>query len=283
MEQSKLHDVELWLAGSILHTNSQRPGAIANISLTECKKATVGSTTKASIRVSKHKTNTTGSARLTVKGALLERLTEYLQHIRPLLPEGPLLFPNARGKPFDHLSRSVKKLGERFGKKLHTATEGRHTAATATAMSCCDEDRDAVATAMSHSWNTQNRYYVERKSREQAEKGFEILECLRRGLTEPKTKKRTPYSPEEDETIKMYIESYRRTGCAECRRVQTASSQPSPGPKPQAGSGQGQAIDQGETCSPGLIIPYCTRLLGCLHLSVICLVYTLNHFIISCS
>ena len=58
---------------------------------------------------------------------------------------------------------------------------------------------------MSHSRNTQNIYYVNRKSREQAEKGFDILEGLRRGQTEPKTQKRVPYSPEEEETISPHL------------------------------------------------------------------------------
>ena len=146
VEPSNLHGVELWLAGSILHTNSQRAGAVANITVAEYEKAAAGKTVKAMIHVSKHKTKTTGSAMITIKGALLEQLANYLQYLRPLLPDGPLLFPNKRGNPFDHLSQSVKQLGERFGLKLPTATEGRHTAATATAISCSDQDRDAVAT-----------------------------------------------------------------------------------------------------------------------------------------
>ena len=208
VDHSHLHDVELWLAGSILHTNSQRPGAITNITVAECEKATAGKTAKATIRVTKHKTKTTGSAMVTVKGALLEQLAAYLQYLHPLLPEGPLLFPNARGKPFDHFSRSVKQLGERFGMKMPTATEGRHTAATATAKSCSDQDRDAVATTMSHSRQTQMTYYVNLKSREQAEKGFDILQDLRRGQTTPKAQKRVPYTPEEEETTALYFESY---------------------------------------------------------------------------
>lgn len=68
VDNSALHDTELWLAGCLLHTNSQRPGAIANKAALQCEKGI--SKTKAVIRVTKHKTQTTGSAMLITSGTL---------------------------------------------------------------------------------------------------------------------------------------------------------------------------------------------------------------------
>ncbi len=65
VDNNALHNARLWLAGCLLHTNSQRPGAIANMTTLQCKKGL--SKSKASIRVTEHQTRTTGSTMLTVK------------------------------------------------------------------------------------------------------------------------------------------------------------------------------------------------------------------------
>jgi hypothetical protein len=167
------------------------------------------------IRVQQHKTKTTGSAMITVKGALLEWLSQYLQHLRPLLPDSPILFPNARGNPFDHLSRKVQQLGERYNLKLPTATEGRHTAATA--MKCSDQERDAVALTMSHSRAVQMSYYVNLKSKEEASKGFDILQGLRQGKLAADTKpKRVPYSIDRRNKLKSGNSQPSFTAAAHC-------------------------------------------------------------------
>ena len=208
VDPAGLRDVQLWLMGCLLHANSQRPGAVANMTIRQCKKGTTGKST-GMILVTKHKTGTTGSAMITVKAPVLGFLVDYLEHLRPLLPECELAFPNSRGKPFDHLSRQVKQLGDRFGLTLPTATEARHAAATATAKKCTDQERDAVATTMSHSRQTQMAYYVNLKCKEEAERGFDILQGLRQGQKATSaTKSRVQYTPDEVETIALYFENY---------------------------------------------------------------------------
>ena len=206
-----LHTVEVWLAGCLLLTNHQRPGAITNMCCDEFERAmSTKDPTSATIRVRNHKTATTGRAMVTARGVLLQSLTEYVQHLRPLLPDSPLLFPNKMGKPFDHLSRHVQQLGEKFSLQLPNATDSRHTAATATAMSCSDQDRDAVATAMSHSRKTQQNYYVNLKSKQEAARGFQVLEDLRQGhkTASKERKPRVEYSKEDVQTIALYFDSY---------------------------------------------------------------------------
>lgn len=84
-------------------------------------------------------------------------IDEYITHLRPLLTESTLLFPNREGKPVDHLSRHVTKLGKKYGTTVPTATESQRAAATAVS----EEDqqrRKAVVNMMSHSMQTQQRY-----------------------------------------------------------------------------------------------------------------------------
>jgi hypothetical protein len=144
-------------------------------------------------------------------------------YLRPLLPDSPLLFPNRARNVFDHLSRKVSDVGAKYGLGIPTATEGRHTATTAAAQTCSDRDRDAVATAMSHSRGTQQRYYVNLKSEKEAVRGFEILEGLRQGQpSTPTRKQKVPYSAKELKLLELYFDSnIRRIGrCAISRGMQ---------------------------------------------------------------
>ena len=155
-----LRSAVLWLAGSLLLANHQRPGAVVNATTdeyTSAKITTFGRDQYKTFYVRQHKTGTTGRAKITANKNLFTMLDEYMTHLRPLLGESVLLFPNREGKPLDHLSRHVAKLGAKFGIKVPTATESRRAAATA--ISKGDEkEREAVASMMSHSVQTQQRY-----------------------------------------------------------------------------------------------------------------------------
>ena len=62
--QTDLRTIMIWLAGSLLHCNAQRPGAVTNIRLSEYQAATlssIGRETYKTILVSNHKTATTSS------------------------------------------------------------------------------------------------------------------------------------------------------------------------------------------------------------------------------
>lgn len=62
--QTDLRTIMIWLAGSLLHCNAQRPGVVTNIRLSEYQAATlssIGHETYKTILVSNHKTATTSS------------------------------------------------------------------------------------------------------------------------------------------------------------------------------------------------------------------------------
>ena len=103
-----------------------------------------------------HKTGTMGRAKITVSKEIGRLLDIYVSHLRPLLAESTLLFPN-RGRPIDHLSRHMAKLGKNHGIDVPTVTELRRAAATAVSNAGSEADREAVAAMMSHSVQTQQR------------------------------------------------------------------------------------------------------------------------------
>lgn len=126
---------------------------------------------------------------------------EYITHLWPLLTESTLLFPNRDGKPVDHLSCHVTKLGEKYGITVPTATESWHAAATTVS----EEDqqrREAMANMMSHLMQTQQRYYVQMKGWEEAVQEFRIMESLMEEM-DPGNGGRVKFSGEEVEIIKM--------------------------------------------------------------------------------
>ena len=170
--------VTVWLAGCLLLTNHQRPGAIANMTLEDYNRAataTEGRDAYTTICVSKHKTGTTGRAKVTVGGPLSKLLAQYVQHLRPMHAESMLLFPNQTGRPLNHLSRRVQKLGAQYKLTLPTATKGRHAAATVASLHCTEWKQAAGATLMSHSHQTQQKYYANVKSRQESIQGFKIM------------------------------------------------------------------------------------------------------------
>ena len=129
-----LRVVVVWLAGALMLSNHQRPGAIANATMAEyraAKTTTVGRATYKTFPVANHKTGTTGRAKLTASSVLCKFLDNFVNHLRPLLPDSPLLFPNRDGKPIDHLSRQVQNLGQKHGIEVPNAMESRHAGATA--------------------------------------------------------------------------------------------------------------------------------------------------------
>lgn len=217
VNRKDLRSVTVWLAGCIMHTNHQRPGAVCNATIGEYSRATEiekGRTTYLTFRVQNHKTATTGSAKISVPGILTRVLKLYVTYLRPLLPESDLLFPSNCGKPMDHLSRHVTALGNKYQLKLPSSTESRHTAATVVTKKGSEGDRAAVATLMSHSEQTQQRYYSLTKSREQAVKGFEIMKELREAEVSTSTRagSRKPFTTEESEVISLFFQSYIENG-----------------------------------------------------------------------
>ena len=70
----------------------------------------------------------------------------------------------------------MRTLGKKHGIVVLTATESRRAAATAVSTDGSEADREAVATMMSHSEQTQQRYYAMTKGRDKAVKGYRVME-----------------------------------------------------------------------------------------------------------
>ena len=223
--QPDLRQLTVWLAGCLMHSNAQRPGAIINATIDEYNRATVeviGREPYKTIVVVSHKTSTTGSARLTMDRHLSQMMECYTGHIRQLL-EGSssnFLFPNREGKRLDHLSRHVSNLAKKLGFNLpKTATETRHSAATAAA-ECSQQERASVAAAMSHSQRTQDLYYTLTKGRKHAVEGYRIMEGLRQSEVQ-ESSTRGVFTEDHTESVTEYfadhIASRQPPSIQECR------------------------------------------------------------------
>lgn len=211
--QGDLRQIMIWLAGCLLHSNAQRPGAITNATVEEYGAATVstvGREVYKTLLVANHKTATTGRAKLTLNRYLTQQMDLFLAHIRPSLEgsSSTLLFPNREGKHLDHLSRHVEKLATKLGIKLpRTATETRHAAATAVAGSS-DVQRTAVAAAMSHSKRTQELYYSLNKGKKDAVEGYRVMEGIRREERDGREAARVQFSEEDAHVIALFFSDH---------------------------------------------------------------------------
>ena len=213
VQQPDLRRIMVWLAGSLLHTNSQRPGAIVNATLTEYERATLSTVDRKAYKtflVANHKTGTTGRAKVSASRQLATNLDKFVTNVRPKLDgsSSQLLFPNREGRAIDHLSRHVQNLSKKLGFKLPlTATATRHAVATAVA-GIGQTEREAVATAMSHSAKTQQMYYVANKGKKDAVKGYNIMEELWQKEGQGSSGSRTGYSESETEAITQYFSQH---------------------------------------------------------------------------
>ena len=184
VNSTNTHKIVLWLAGSLMYMNAQRPGAVFNATVREYRAAvshTDGWESYKTFYVSKHKTRTTGRAKLSAPSVLYKAIDLYVNCVRPTLEgsDSVLLFPNRDGQPLDHLSRHVKSLSTKLGFTLpSTTTATRHSAATAV-VNLRQEERAAVANAMSHSERSHKLYYAANKGPENALKGFKVMQNLR--------------------------------------------------------------------------------------------------------
>ena len=218
VQLQELRSAEVWLAGCLLLTNHQRPGAVANAKTVEwasSKASVVGRKEYRTFFVADHKTATTGRAKLTVSKEIGGLLDKYVTLLRPLLSDSPLLFPNQSGKPIDHLSRHLHRLGKKYAIEVPTASASRRAAATAISKAGSEADREAVATMMSHSQQTQQRYYAMTKGRDVAVKGFLLMESLRQDSPgDAASSVRVRYSEGECESILLYFQEYIESGSA---------------------------------------------------------------------
>ena len=104
---------------------------------------------------------------------------------------------------------------------MPNATESRHAAATAVTKTGEEQEKSAVATLMSHSLETQNRYYAQTKGMEEAVKGFKVMENLRQAPPTTSSGSRVSFSSKDVDTLSLYFDSYIESGevppIEECR------------------------------------------------------------------
>ena len=106
--------------------------------------------------------------------------------------------------PFTRTSQSTVNLGptaspvqflDHFVDEDIVGLVSRWAAATPISKAGSEADREAVATMMSQSQQTQQRYYAMIKGRDVAVKGFHLMESLRRDSPgDPASSGRVPYS-----------------------------------------------------------------------------------------
>ena len=103
----------LWIGAQSLYKNSQRPGAIVNMTISEVRAAVESQHTDEEntywiVRVKDHKANITGTAKVVYKNDDIALFRQYLKYVRPKLLSGKtsvLAFPTPSGKPIQNLNQ----------------------------------------------------------------------------------------------------------------------------------------------------------------------------------
>ena len=221
-----LREATVVIAALILYKSWQRPGAVQNCTLDEYnKKETVqiDDNLVTVIRVMQHKTGQSGSAKLLLSQGDLSRLKSYVEVLRPHCDpndqcQNLLVLPY--GKKIGKLNNLLKSLGDKYGIKLPSATRVRKIGATSTVKNVSGPSTSLVQRQLSHSSETDNRFYQAITGKDDAAKAFRIMETLRLNTsTSPKTtdtmsppplqqipsRKRQPFTKDEEETLRKYF------------------------------------------------------------------------------
>ena len=202
-----------------MHSNGQRPGAVTNMTTEELDKALQSEPVVECVK--EHKTATTGTARLIIQDNLVPFLKIYATTIRPSFGSHcPLAFPNQRENPIDHFSRAVINLAKQFGiNGMPRSTDARHSYPSAAATKS-DNEKSSMAVTMSHSKQTQARYYTHNKSTVEAVKGFKVLQNIRQEA-ETERQSRKKHTKDEMDFITTYfkdnIDNQSQSSIDECR------------------------------------------------------------------
>ena len=222
----------------------QRPGAVANATIAEYKKRTEvrrEGETVTIIKVAEHKTGLFGSAKLVIPPDDLSKLHTYVTTIRPCLdPQKtcPFLLCLAGGEQLTNFNSRFKTLAKTYGLKPLTATEVRKRASTEAAKNLGTPEAALVTRQLSHSAQTDARFYQALSGPSHAAEAFISLNRMRQERkhpdpptstpvssaevsskqVNPSPKKRVPFSPEE--MIKLYFKDHLKSkstpSLAEC-------------------------------------------------------------------
>ena len=218
-------DCMVWIAARSMYKNSQRPGAIVNMTLKEVTDAIrnehhEGDDHYLVIRVSEHKTATSGTAKVVFKNDDIELFRRYLKYIRPKIlgkNTSHLVFPMPSGRAMANFNQMVQNMAGRYGLDPPSATKVRKIVSTASA-SLEQTVASKVATHMSHSVTTQKRYYAATRGGEDAREGFEAIQTMRttpkNPTPPPQPKKRRAFTNEETKVITLYFQQNVAQGIA---------------------------------------------------------------------
>ena len=143
------------MAATILFNSAQRPSAIMGLTIDEVDRRRWSDGVWV-MSVREHKTREKGPAMLTLSPEDLDRLMDYIKHIRVQIdPTGALpqilLKPGTPPQPYTSLQPLLKFLETRYNVTIPSATKYRKAVASKAAAKCTDTEVSSIAQSMSHS------------------------------------------------------------------------------------------------------------------------------------
>ena len=113
ISQADLRKITIWLAGSLLHCNAQRPGAVTNTTVSGCHSLLHRTRDIQNDPGGEPQNCHNRQAKLTADRSLTKQLDLYVAKIRPALEGSETQTGRAK-----HLSRHVENLATKLGIKL---------------------------------------------------------------------------------------------------------------------------------------------------------------------
>ena len=213
------------VAGRVLYSNAQRPGAVTCALLSEYEegfRAKMKGESYLTIRVRNHKTGSSQSAKLVIPRKTLKLLAVW-EEVRSKVAEKSLyLFPDFKGGQLNHLTRVVTRFAEERSISLPNAQTVR-TSVELKAKHMAAPVQEAVSRSLSHSQATVLKHYRanDKESGLLAYKTIQTIVSGEKGDADepevseleqasPKKPKRKAYTQEENEIVMAYFVSYIR-------------------------------------------------------------------------
>lgn len=221
----------------VFHSNSQRPGAVLNMTCQEAAEIEyhdVKGEEFAVVKVADHKTSTTyGEAKLIMDGEVVTWFREFRDVLRPQrgsFGSSDPLFVTINGGKVTNLSQDVSTLaGELSEKRILNPTAARKATATMTASVANDVQRRLIANQMGHSSKTADMYYTSLGEDTQRIEAYRAMGQLRKKRvidsddedSEPEIvqkKKRTKFTEEEERALKEFFNESRKASLEKARQ-----------------------------------------------------------------
>lgn len=238
---SELNRCTVMVATVLTFRSWQRPGAAYNLTLDEWEKRSETGDGVV-IKVLKHKTGLSGSARVVLTPGDYSKVLAYATTMRLFLdPENksPYLLCLSGGRQMANFNSRFKTLSQRYGFEPMTATRVRKIAATEAALKLSGPEAALVTKQLSHTPETDAKYYQALTGPQHAAFAVKCLSDTKRpAITLPipqpmppipdnrssesrvdppaaaspvkTSKKKRRFTPEENETIQLYFEDYVR-------------------------------------------------------------------------